>query len=63
MTISPAGREGATYTRAAGRGGEIHISQNWTKGVRELTRNVYFDQNKNQESGRFIKFAFLSKDV
>ena len=40
-------------------GGEIHISQNWTRGVRELTRNAYFDLNRirNPDSGRYIKLA------
>ena len=41
-------------------GGEIHISQNWTRGVRELTRNAYFDRNRirNPDSGCDIKLAF-----
>ena len=41
MTISPAAGEGAT--RAAGCGGEIHISKNWTKGARKLSRGEYYE--------------------
>ena len=38
-------------------GGEINISQNWTRGVRELTRNAYFDLNRirNPDSGCYTK--------